>query len=322
MRRTALGITLLTTFLITIATGNLVNLAEGNPYLYEEEKREVAPPPDIASPSIAIFSPRNDAMNSANNVTLTFNLHFVVPTLPALFYSYVQLSEVHYEASWLSNKTSLDIETAKNAIPKDEFISEDNYKKWGTYEAVRGYEFSYNFSLSVEDVPDGSHSLKVSAILSGLRQTGLRYSTVPVIIYGRYTLTSSSRVAFSIDSIGVLSPQKKAYNSSNVSLFLKVPKSITRVSYSLDGGERLTFAKNMTLTGLPNGNHNLTVYTTDEAGNTGASETVFFYVEVPFPIVPVAVSIAVAASVAVGFLVYWKKHKHQSIRFSTISKDN
>jgi len=68
----------------------------------------------------------------------------------------------------------------------------------------------------------------------------------------------------------------------------------------------MTVSGNTTLTGLPNGYHNVTVYATDEAGNTGASETLFFNVEMPesFPVVPVAVAVAVVAvAVGAGFLI-------------------
>jgi len=69
------------------------------------------------------------------------------------------------------------------------------------------------------------------------------------------------------------------------------------------------------LTGLANGFHNVTVYAADEAGNTGASETVFFKVEVPepFPIMPIVVSVTVTAVVAVAVLVYLKKRKSSGL---------
>jgi hypothetical protein len=68
----------------------------------------------------------------------------------------------------------------------------------------------------------------------------------------------------------------------------------------------------MTLAGLPNGEHNLTIYATDTAGNIGSSETMYFTVDVPepFPTVPVATASVVAAVVVgAGLLVYFKKRK-------------
>ena len=67
---------------------------------------------------------------------------------------------------------------------------------------------------------------------------------------------------------------------------------------------------NTTISGLANGLHNVTVYARDEFGNVGASETAYFSVEVPFPVVPVAAaSVAAVAIIGVGLLVYFKKRK-------------
>ena len=93
------------------------------------------------------------------------------------------------------------------------------------------------------------------------------------------------------------------------------------MSYSLDGKDNASISGNTTLTGLANGNHNVTIYATDEAGNTGASETLSFNVNVPepetktepFPFVPVAAAAIVVAAVivAAGVLLYFKKRKRQ-----------
>jgi hypothetical protein len=66
----------------------------------------------------------------------------------------------------------------------------------------------------------------------------------------------------------------------------------------------------MTLTGLTNEEHSLTIYATDSAGNTDASETINFN-QTPFPtsIVMASVAATVVAACA-GLLVYFKKRKH------------
>jgi hypothetical protein len=68
----------------------------------------------------------------------------------------------------------------------------------------------------------------------------------------------------------------------------------------------------MTLSGLPNGDHNVTIYVTDEAGNTGVSETIYFTVDVPepFPTTLVIASVITVAIVCIGLLLYFKKRKH------------
>jgi hypothetical protein len=112
-----------------------------------------------------------------------------------------------------------------------------------------------------------------------------------------------------------LSPQEGKFNSSNVKLNFAVDQMATIVEYSLDDQENVTVTGNTTLTGLPNGYHNVTIFATDEAGHTGASETLSFEVEVPnpVPIAPLAAAIAViavaAGAGAAGLLLYKGKRE-------------
>jgi len=106
-------------------------------------------------------------------------------------------------------------------------------------------------------------------------------------------MTTISVVNFTISTppeVSILSPLNKTYDSSAVQLNFTVSKEPSLIEYSLDGQENSTFYGNTTLTGLANGDHNVTVYAIDEFGNTGASETVYFNVDVPepFPTTPVA----------------------------------
>ena len=93
-----------------------------------------------------------------------------------------------------------------------------------------------------------------------------------------------------------------------------VNKQVNWTGYSLDGGEPVTVAGNTTISGLPNGVHNVTVYAKDAFGNVGASETVSFTLQVPepFPTTIVAAVSGVSAVVVVGAVlaIYIKKRKH------------
>jgi hypothetical protein len=55
-----------------------------------------------------------------------------------------------------------------------------------------------------------------------------------------------------------------------------VDESCSKISYVLDGQENVTVAGNSTLSDLPIGEHNVTVYAWDSSGNNGASETIMF----------------------------------------------
>lgn len=110
--------------------------------------------------------------------------------------------------------------------------------------------------------------------------------------------------------ISLASPENQEYNKTVVPLIFTVNKSTLWLGYSLDGKDNATISGNSTITGLTNGLHNVTVYARDEFENTGASETISFSVDVPFPLVPAAVaSVAAVAIVGAGLLVYIKKRK-------------
>jgi hypothetical protein len=111
--------------------------------------------------------------------------------------------------------------------------------------------------------------------------------------------------------INIASPVNQTYNGSSVSLVFTVNKPVNWTGYSLDGQDNITISGNTTISGLSNGLHNVTVYAKDEFENTGASETISFSVEVPFPTTLVAAaSAATIAVVGVGLLVYFRKRKH------------
>jgi parallel beta-helix repeat protein len=110
-------------------------------------------------------------------------------------------------------------------------------------------------------------------------------------------------------NIEVVSPENKTYNTSSIPLNFTVNEAVTQITYSLNGDDNIPITGNTTLNGLPNGDHNLTVYAKDEAGNVG-SETTYFSVDAPFPTTLVVVaSGAAVAIIGVGLLVYFKKRK-------------
>jgi hypothetical protein len=312
MKRRALTVTfILSLSLSTMAGAQLVNLGRANPYFYEQVPYSVSPPSDVNPPTISIVSPKNNSVYISHNVFLTFNVSIIVPLLPELFYYSLDLAVVYYKASWLSNNTYLDLEAVRNSIPpRPRLFSEDYRARWNTYWAISGYELSPTFSVNLTGVPEGTHSIEVFAVLRGSRGTSQSESAM-TIYYGMYKLPSSSMINFTVHSTSVLSPQNKTYNTADVPLLFRVHESVTQIAYSLDGQDTVIIAGNTTLKSLHNGDHNVTVYTTDETGNTGASETVYFIVDAPEPIPTAWITVAVA-SVAIAcavFLVYFKKSK-------------
>jgi hypothetical protein len=110
--------------------------------------------------------------------------------------------------------------------------------------------------------------------------------------------------------VTLLLPQNGNFDTSNVPLDFVVDNQTSQFKYSLDGRENVPITGNTTLTGLANGYHNVTVYAVDEFGNTIASETVYFSVDVPFPTTLIVASAITVVVIGVGLLYYFKKRKH------------
>jgi parallel beta-helix repeat protein len=134
----------------------------------------------------------------------------------------------------------------------------------------------------------------------------------------RYPLMKSWNANTPIDTVAprilVSSPESKPYNVSSVVLTFSTNESPSKMFCSIDGQDNITIAGNTTLTGLSNGYHNVTVYATDETGNTGASETIYFNVDVPkpFPTTLVVATAVTAAVFGIGLLINFKKRHTKS----------
>jgi influenza virus NS1A-binding protein len=122
---------------------------------------------------------------------------------------------------------------------------------------------------------------------------------------------SSNRVFFSVDTIPpnivIMLPQNQSYGSTDIQLTFNVNKTVTWLAYSLDGQQNVTIIGNVTLPAVSNGSHRLTVYATDEIGNTG-SKTVYFNIS-PFPTITV---VGVAATITIVFAagyIFWERKK-------------
>jgi hypothetical protein len=158
------------------------------------------------------------------------------------------------------------------------------------------------FSANLSDLSDGSHYLYVSV---------MNDREIPDL--------ADAIVYFSIDTtppdVSILSIKNKTFYTSDVALNFAVNEPVSQVTYSIDGQASVTVAENIILTNLPYGEHNVTVYAWDTAGNVGTSETMYFNVEgpEPFPTLPVAAaSIIAIVVVGAGLLVYFKKRQKES----------
>jgi hypothetical protein len=122
----------------------------------------------------------------------------------------------------------------------------------------------------------------------------------------------SNTVFFSIDtlppSIGIVLPQNKSYDTVDIHLTFTLNELVTYLAYSLDGQQPVKINGNLTLPALANGPHSLTVYATDEVGNS-AQKMVSFNIA-PFPIVTyVAAATVITIILAACYLLLKQKIK-------------
>lgn len=111
--------------------------------------------------------------------------------------------------------------------------------------------------------------------------------------------------------ISLFSPENKTYSLGNISLTFTVDKPTSAIWYQLDSGGEIGIwpVRNVSLSGLDLGTHNLTVSVRDEVGNM-ASKKIYFNVEEPFTTTLIVVAAIVLALLDLGLLgYYFKKRK-------------
>ena len=276
-------------FLAATFLGALTNQtaqANPNPTFPHTVLRDVSPPEGAQAPIINIQTPQNGSFHP-KNVTLTYDV--ILPN------SYGNLSygvsELYYKGNWNPEITTI--------IPKDKFGSFPNS--------------SYTIDLS--DVRGGNISITVYAVGLGLIWKGSEVidSSHRYTYYDGFEMVGYSTVSFVKDlvppRISVLSPQNTTYTSPDAKLDFTVNEDVSQLLYSLDNAGNQTIEGNTTITGLLNGEHNVTLYVFDSVGNAASPKTIFFNVNAPesFLFVPVISVSIVAVIVGVGLLVYFKK---------------
>jgi hypothetical protein len=284
MKRKPLELTIILALLISMVAGRIF-IKEGN----TSENTIIYGNTDA---KVTIQSPENKIYNE-NNVTLAFTIESDVPP-PEYFDGRVL-------GLCLRHGVVLDYDTAKLV----DILDTSTYPQWGFPDDVpitlSAIGDCYVGNATLTGLSPGAHNISV---WMRAEQYMISYSGLVWAVF--------STVTFSIPpQITVLSPEVKTYNISNVPLDFMVDGTFSKIEYSLDGQSNMTINGNTTLTWLPNGYHNVSLYATDEFGNTGASEIVYFTVEVPepFPTTLIAVAVIIVAVVVIGLLVYFKKRE-------------
>jgi hypothetical protein len=171
---------------------------------------------------------------------------------------------------------------------------------WGLWEADA---LTHNITVSVASLLD-YYGEKLDILYDDDLEPGNNYGYNQLVYWDSYSPPPPK--------ISILSPENKTYAENNVSLTFTLNKPVTWIGYSLDNQSQVTITKNITLTNLPDGSHNITVYAKDELGTVGASETIHFSIDPPEPFPATVVAIISAASAALivsGLLFYLRKRK-------------
>jgi hypothetical protein len=278
MSKTAVALSLVFAFLSAMLLP--VIEVNGQAYPYNPVYRDVTPPIGAEAPIVTIHTPKNFS-TQPKNVALTFYV-----TLPQTNNdkSGYGLLKIYYRGSWENKDVTF------------------------TPGVLGGL-------IDLFDAPGGNLSVTIYAVGVGYIETG---SDAQHTYYDRFEITGYSTVSFVKDvipqRITMLSPRNATYHSSKVSLDFTVNEPTSKIEYSLDGQDSVIISGNTTLSVLTNGNHNVTVYVTDEAGNAGALVAVVFNVIAPetFLLLFVAAAIVVAVVAVAGLMVYHKKRRPKS----------
>jgi hypothetical protein len=251
----------------------LVNFASANVEIY---------PWDIvvgAVPIITVNSPLNNTLLYANSLLLNFTV-----TKPAL---------------WVNGGT-----TTGQMLTGFGYIFDG--KSYGSFPTSSDLSTPFNYFANLT-LDKGLHTLQVYENATGYVISGISGNTQ----YFPITSLSNTIHFETLPAEPTVEVQSLDLNGTSLSLNFTVDEPVTKLTYSLDNQDNVSIAGNTTLTNLPYGSHNITIYATNPAGNVGASQIFEFTVAKPesFPTLTVAaVSGAVAVALGAGLLLYRRKH--------------
>jgi hypothetical protein len=295
MKKTALVILLISALLLSAVVGTIY-FVKANPY----PPKYVSPDAYTKPPKIAIFTPENNTAYRDTTIQLSINVS--LPESTTAYETYVL--RVYYEADWLENRVYL-------------------YQSKGLDDEIASFQLNpqlqyFDYSGNISGAPRGNHSIVVYAEGGGAYPPEGWTGVLPV-----FSIVGSSSVFFvtgdqSPPKVMLLSIENKTYDDSNILLNFTVNESCSQLSYVLDNQTNVTIDGNATLSDLSVGNHNVTVYAKDFAGNIGVSKTISFTVAKPessesLSALLVIASVIVVAVVVIGLVVYFKKfHRDKS----------
>ena len=262
---------LILTLLVSITAPFLS--VKANPYRFPAPHVD---PPEKVHLIITIVSPTQNTVYDNGTINVCFNANVEAPSS--------------------INKPNLGLTTYQG-----DWMQKIEFAPWPK---VTHTSYFHPFNFSITGIPFGEHSINFTSTAQGI--------TVLENMSGRvYILEKTRTVKFSMRANPIItfaSHQNATVETSASPLNFTVDHPVTEMAYCLDGQESIPISGNTTLTGLSNGQHNVTVYATDEYDYTGVSDILFFNVNASeFPTTLVVASISIVAVIASVILFYLKK---------------
>jgi len=270
-------------------------------------------------PIIETTYPTNDTTYNKNTISLAFNINLGESTDTTL------ISYIAYQTSWNpKNTTIFYFDNARFSRPQmDQLIS------------PRTLENPINTlqqSIDMLDILEGNHSLTIYTNIWHYLEMEKIKDTFEY--HYKYTALRqkwfSDTIFFSTDTtipkVTFSSLENKTYISSDLILNCTVSEKVSKLTYILDEQEPIpspvleindeygfSVVGKPLLSNLTDGEHKIVFYATDEAGNVGVSETLYFTVDAPkpepFPTTLILASISTIAIIGIGIFAYFKKRK-------------
>jgi hypothetical protein len=177
----------------------------------------------------------------------------------------------------------------------------------------RDVNISYNINRNAQWIGYGIDNQANTTLKGNLKLQNLTQGSHTITIYANDSsgnMGHSNTIFFSIDTIPpeivIILPLNQTYGSTDIQLTFNINEPTRELAYSLDNNTPTPVIGNVSLPALTNGSHHLTIYATDEVGNSD-SKTVYFSIST-FPIIGVIAAIAIAIIIsASGYLFYHRK---------------
>ena len=258
-----------------------------------------------ASGETRIYSPANNSWSSGSPMTT-----------PRAYLGLVLLNDIIYAIGgfdgqeWLAANEQY-IPIGYGSIPPKALIISPENK---TYNETR---LAFTFNRGVNWIGYSLDNQANVTITSEIVLSNLTDGDHTIILYANDSFGNmgvSNPVFFAIDTkppiIEILNPQNRTYDSTDIQLTFSLTELARNISYSLDGQEKISIIGNVTLPALSNGSHKVTVYATDETGNSG-EKTIHFNI-LPFPVLTIIAGATIIIIVLASGYIFFKRKKPSS----------